>query len=286
MGKLTNDNSRTLVSILVSLVIVALAFMIWSHVLPAEASVSAGVGGHCGERFSYEAILQGVSVVPGRNPVVQFPDCPELTMPITFTGEDIQEPSWTSVYVEGEGLVPAMAATIREGAGAINFGQQIIPNLIVAVSPTTDLALQALLESAFAEGTTQTVFVGAMKYGFEEDGAGGIQTFAIWIDVQEVDTRIPQQYRGPSVDSDIIPEGYDGDSDCKIELFTESFRGGDEEAEARAEVRAIDVSSGVIFRPLDTLMIPTGAQREFIVELRIGKRKVVRYPLLLSCPGL
>jgi len=169
-----------------------------ASVITASASVITAEG-QCGERFYYEAFLQSVIVIPGEGPVF-FRPCPALTMPVTFTGKDIRELSWTEIHVEGKGLVPAMAGTIRDGIGSINFGQQIIPDLIVSVSPTTDPTLQSLLTSAFAERSTQTVFVGTVTYGGLPDGAGGMQIFVIWIDIQDVDIHIPPRIGSITVD--------------------------------------------------------------------------------------
>jgi|GEM_PF-6863967 hypothetical protein len=144
---------------------------------------------YCKDRFHYTAFLQGVSVEPGKT--VRFPDCEKLSMKLTFRGSEIKQLSWTQVLDESGELIPALSAVIVDGPNAVNFRQQYIPEVTVAIKATTDPTLQALIVNAFGTRSNETVFSGSTLIGFGGNEAGDIQIFTVWIDVGHMDVVIP-----------------------------------------------------------------------------------------------
>lgn len=254
----TRVDRPAILGLLTLFCVMALAFLM--AFLPGIGSVSAAGDSdlpdhdYCGDRFHYTAFLQGVAINTDQIPNIFFPDCPELSMDLTFRGSEIESLSWTSIWDGASGLNPVMAGVIASGPNAIDFGRQYIPDVDVAIMVTNDPELQSALVQAFAERSNETIFVGSLLAGFREDDAGDIQAFAIWIDVHTVEESVVA-LEAPDIIS----------VDCEEHIF----------------LKTVDVGTGVIYFPGDILVIPAGSQKE--LSLEVGEMDMRR--VTLSCPS-
>lgn len=251
------------VGFLYGIALITLAITGSDNIVSADGgSIGGNLPDHdfCEDRFHYTAFLQGVVIHTDQVPNVFFPDCPELSMDLTFRGSEIESLSWTLIWDGESGLEPVMAGVITSGPNAINFGHQYIPDVDVAIMVTNDPELQSALAQAFVDRSNETIFVGSLLSGFREDDAGNIQAFAVWIDIHTVEEFIVE-----SVAPETIPDPDIVSADCQEHIF----------------LKTVDVSTGAIYFPGDILVIPAGSQKDLSLEVGEMDMRTVT----LFCPG-